>query len=287
MGYGAWNDDSYRAAARFRRARGQDDFDYDAQVRRRPRAQWKAAPELEPYGMRIRESRDSAEHPQTTPIAIFLDVTGSMSWVPRLLQQRLSDLHGLLVEAGVPGPQLLFGAIGDEDYDSIPLQVGQFESDNRMDEQLRQIVLEGGGGGDQRESYALATYVMARFAQNDAWQRRGQRGHLFLIGDEKNKRVLSRRALADVLGVTDVESDLSVRQVYRQAQRQWNISFVLPAGTAYYGRRDVAEHWTRLVGNGFRQLEDPEQVCRLIVDQVVAAGRPSVRRLVTAAGRHR
>jgi hypothetical protein len=28
----------------------------------------------------------------------------------------------------------------------VPLQIGQFESDNRMDEQLGNILIEGGGG---------------------------------------------------------------------------------------------------------------------------------------------
>ena len=56
----------------------------------------------------------------------------------------------------------MFGAIGDATCDRVPLQVGQFESDNRMDDDLGRIVLEGGGGGQQTESYELAMYFMAR-----------------------------------------------------------------------------------------------------------------------------
>jgi hypothetical protein len=40
----------------------------------------------------------------------------------------------------------MFGAIGDAETDYVPLQVGQFESNNRMDDQLRGIALEGNGG---------------------------------------------------------------------------------------------------------------------------------------------
>ena len=64
---------------------------------------------------------------------------------------------------GTPSdPQIMFGAIGDATCDRVPLQVGQFESDNRMDDDLGRIVLEGGGGGQMTESYELAMYFMAR-----------------------------------------------------------------------------------------------------------------------------
>ena len=56
----------------------------------------------------------------------------------------------------------MFGAIGDATCDRAPLQVGQFESDNRMDDDLGRILLEGGGGGQKTESYELAMYFMAR-----------------------------------------------------------------------------------------------------------------------------
>src|SRR6478672_3000533 len=133
MGNGAWNDNTYRAAATFRRARGIDDFGYSAELFDRPRDQWRADRTMDPFGVPVRESRDSAEHPNSTPIAVLFDVTGSMG--------------------------------------RVPLQVGQFESDNRMDDQLRTIFLEGNGGGQKSESYELATYFIARHTVTDAWEK--------------------------------------------------------------------------------------------------------------------
>ena len=84
----------------------------------------------------------------------------------------------------VEHPQILFGAVGDATCDRVPLQVGQFESDNRMDDDLGRILLEGGGGGQMTESYELAMYFMARHTAIDCLDKRGRRGYLFIIGDE-------------------------------------------------------------------------------------------------------
>ena len=156
MGSGRWSTDVYDAAARFRAASGASAFAYSDSGAAR------VHPSLDPFGVSMRESRDSAEHPQSVAIAVLFDVTGSMRRVPRALQGKLPQLLGLLLRKGyVAHPQIMFGAIGDATCDRAPLQVGQFESDNRMDDDLGRILLEGGGGGQKTESYELALYFMA------------------------------------------------------------------------------------------------------------------------------
>jgi hypothetical protein len=119
----------YEAAARLRG--GASAFGYSDSGAR------EVHPALDPLGVRARESRDSAEHPESLAIAVLFDVTGSMGGVPRALQARLPQLLGLLLRKGYARhPQIMFGAIGDATCDRAPLQVGQFESDNRMDGDL-------------------------------------------------------------------------------------------------------------------------------------------------------
>ncbi|HME66727.1 MAG TPA: hypothetical protein VKG61_17700, partial [Streptosporangiaceae bacterium] len=157
MGSGRWSTDVYDAAARFRAATGASAFAYSDSGAAR------VHDTLDPHGVPVRESRDSAEHPQSLAIAVLFDVTGSMRDVPRTLQAKLPQLLGLLLRKGyVTDPQIMFGAIGDATCDHAPLQIGQFESDNRMDGDLGRILLEGGGGGQKTESYELALYFMAR-----------------------------------------------------------------------------------------------------------------------------
>jgi hypothetical protein len=264
MGRGAWDDDTYKAAATFRAATKTPDFAYSATTKSKPAAAWKAADSLNPYGVKVRECRDSADHPNTTPIAVFFDVTGSMGYVPQVMQKRLGELHGLLQRKGyVEDPEILFGAIGDADTDRVPLQVGQFESDIRMDEQLREIFLEANGGGQKSETYELAAYFMANHTATDAWEKRGKKGYLFIIGDEMNKRVVKSIHLQNVLG-EEVTEDVSVAEVYRQLQERWEVFFILPRQTSYFDDPQVNQHWRDLLGERLLKLEDPDGVCDLI-----------------------
>ncbi|MET8775260.1 hypothetical protein ABZV58_09580 [Nocardia sp. NPDC004654] len=277
MGYGHWDDTAYRAAKTYRASRGIDDFGYTAEMRSQPYANWRAHPSLDPLGVDARECRDSAEHGNSLPIAVLFDVTGSMGQVPIIMQDKLGKLHGLLQRKRyADDPQILFGAVGDADTDRAPLQIGQFESDNRMDEQLRNILLEGGGGGQKSESYELAAYFMATHVVTDAWEKRRKRGFLFLIGDELNKPRLASRHIRAVIG-DHVRSDIAVDSIYRELAEKWHVHYILPNQSSYYDDPEIAEHWRGLLGQNFLKLDDPAAVCELIALTIgLAEGRVDV-----------
>ncbi len=171
MGYSHWSDDAFQARQDHRRSSGQTAFTYDAWVR--ATGQTRVHSQMDPFGV-TRESRDSAEHPDSLAIGVMFDVTGSMGSVPRTLQTKLGSLMRLLVEKGyVAHPQVLFGAIGDANCDRVPLQVGQFESGLEMDDDLGKIYLEGGGGGQVHESYELAIAFFALHTAIDCFDKRG------------------------------------------------------------------------------------------------------------------
>ena len=99
----------------------------------------------------VRECRDSEEHPNSTPIIIALDVTGSMLDIPhKMITEQLPYIMGKIQQMGIPDPQLLFMAVGDHEWDHYPIQIGQFESDTtKIVDMLESFVLEGGGGGNR------------------------------------------------------------------------------------------------------------------------------------------
>ena len=258
MGSGLWSTDVYDAAARFRAATGASAFAYSDSGAGRTH------PDLDPHGVPVRESRDSAEHPHSVAIAVLFDVTGSMRAVPRALQAKLPQLLGLLLRKGyVADPQIMFGAIGDATCDRAPLQVGQFESDNRMDDDLGRILLEGGGGGQKTESYELAMYFMARHTETDCYRRRGRRGYLFIIGDEMAYSRVKPAEVGQVIG-DELRQPVPLADMVAEVTAKWDTYYILPAGASYVGDTEVLGFWRDLLGQNVIELSDLDAVCETI-----------------------
>jgi len=258
VGSGIWSTDVYSAAASYRAAKGASAFAYSDSGAR------SAHPDLDPHKVALRESRDSDEHPNSLAVAVLFDVTGSMRGVPRTLQTKLPDLLGLLLRKGyATDPQILFGAIGDATCDRAPLQVGQFESDNRMDEHLGRILLEGGGGGQMSESYELAMYFMARHTSIDCFEKRGRRGYLFIIGDELPYPQVKRREVERVIGER-LRRDIPTKDLVAELTRIYDVYYILPAGSSYAGDSRVLAAWRELLGQNVLELDDLDAVCETI-----------------------
>jgi hypothetical protein len=263
MGSSHWSDDFYRDREAVRSSTGATAFVYDAAVAS-GEAKREVHAQMEPKGV-TRESRDSEAHPNSKPVAIMFDVTGSMGSVPRILQARLPQLMGLLVRKSyVPDPQVLIGGVGDFFSDQGPIQVGQFESGIEIDDDLGKMWLEGGGGGSMEESYQDAMYFFSRHTSTDAWEKRQQKGYLFLIGDEKPYSKMTRAEAKAIFG-DDLDRDLTVEEIVAECQEKWNVFFILPKGTSYWNRSEIHDRWAKLLGEeNFLRLEDPEAICELI-----------------------
>src|SRR5262245_27455637 len=258
MGSGRWSTDAYDAAARYRAATGTSAFAFSDS------GATSVHPDLDPHGVRARESRDSAEHPRSLAISVLFDVTGSMRQVPRSLQQKLPQLLGLLLRKRyAQDPQIMFGAIGDATCDRAPLQVGQFESDNRMDDDLAKILLEGGGGGQKTESYELAMYFMARHTETDCFAKRGKRGYLFLIGDEMAYPRVKHAEVRHVIG-DGLQADIPLAGIVAELTRKWDTYYILPEGASYVGDTEVIGFWRSLLGQNVIELADLSAVTETI-----------------------
>jgi hypothetical protein len=261
MGHSDWSDAAYQARQHTRRARNQSAFTYDQQVRASGVA--RVHPQMDPYG-KLRESRDSREHPESLAIAVIFDVTGSMGNVPRVLQTKLGALMRMLIQRGyVAHPQLLFGAVGDAYSDRVPLQIGQFESGLEMDDDLGKLFLEGGGGGQVHESYELALYFMAGHTSIDCYERRGHKGYLFTIGDEKPYAAVRHQHVLEHLG-DGLELDLPVEQVVAAVQQRYEYFHIVPTNTSHGRSPEVQGRWRELLGERVLLLEDEAAVCETI-----------------------
>lgn len=216
-------------------------------------------PLMNPKGVRLRESRDSAEHPHSLAIVFALDVTGSMGDIPRMLATRqLPHFMKVLMDAGVADPQILFMAVGDATCDRSPLQVGQFESTAElMDQWLTRCHLEGGGGGTGEESYELALYLLAQHTEMDCWVKRRKRGYVFVTGDERPYPILSRHVVEAIVG-DRLDDDLRGEEVVAELQKTFAPYFVIPNPAR---RQKCERRWRDLLGDHVLCAEAAEDVC--------------------------
>ena len=193
---------------------------------------------LNPRGVGIRESRDSDEHPMSTPIIIGLDVTGSMGVIAEnIAAEGIGKLMNNILESlPVTDPQIMFMGIGDAACDNAPLQVSQFESDNRMVDQLTQIWLEGGGGGNDSESYELPWHFAAYHTATDAYEKRGQKGYLFTVGDECFPRGLTESQIGRAYGGDEsTDERMSATSLLASAQEKYHVFHMIIEQGSYYG----------------------------------------------------
>jgi hypothetical protein len=217
-------------------------------------------------GLNIRESLDSDEHPNSTAIAILFDETGSMGSVPHLLVDKLPDLWGLILKNGyVEDPQLLFGAIGDAyNREIAPFQVAQFESDNRSDEDLEKIYLEGNGGGGGHETYELAAYYMLHHTYIDCFEKRDKRGYLFIIGDEAPYDKVDRGQIVNYLGGS-AEADVDTKALFKELQKKYDVYLIRPVGGGYPAGSREEKAWRQLLpAQNIINLDDDSAVAEVI-----------------------
>lgn len=225
-------------------------------------------PSMDPKNMVIRESRDSAEHPNSNAVVVMFDVTGSMGGIPHFFAtEGLGVLmNELLTKLPIPDPQLLVGAIGDAYSDTAPLQVGQFESDNRIDEWLTKTWLEGGGGGGNHESYGLAYYFAAKYTSIDCFEKRGNKGFLFVIGDEGVYDKLTRDELSRIFGAP-VQEDIPLSLVIEEAKRAWNVFHIVVKSGSYDPETNI-DTYRKYLGQNALRLDDYKALAELIITTI-------------------
>lgn len=238
------------------------------------------ASELNPLNVKFRESCDSPTSPESNPIAVGIDVTGSMHIIAEYLaKEGLGTLAtGIFERKPVSNPHFMFMAIGDAYYDRFPLQVSQFEADNRMIEQLTLINVERGGGNNGFESYDLPWYFLGHHSKLDSMIKRGKRGYLFTVGDEPAPQGLRKDQIKKFIG-DEIQADLfTAEESYEAASRLYNIFHVviLEGHHARGDKQGVIDSWAPLVGQNLILLEDYKQLSPTIVGAIQMAEGASV-----------
>ena len=238
---------------------------------------------LNPFGVTVRESRDSDEHPNSIPIILGLDVTGSMGiYAHEIAVTHLPKLMNGILET-VTDPQIMFMAIDDVHASSpAALQVSQFESDIRILEQLREVYLVGGGGGNRSESYDLTWYFAGNRTVIDSFEKRGQHGFLFTFGDEEAPyQIVTAEQLKSVFGPGEYTS-MTPEQMLKQAQEMYQVFHIVIEQGSHYQRypAEVRSSWTNLMGSNVLFLKDSVYLSDLVLATIEIANGKDIKTVI-------
>lgn len=223
-------------------------------------------PQLDPKGV-MRECRDSEEHPETIPIILALDVTGSMGEAAKMCAAKLNDIMENLY-GRVKDVEFLMMGIGDLAYDDAPIQATQFESDVRILDQTTKIFFEGGGGGNSFESYTAAWYFGLHHTDLDCWKR-GKKGIIITMGDEPLNPYLPGKALANTLGKPT--QDVATEDLYQAVTEKFDVYHIAITdshGSYSHYADGIKKSWGKMLGQRclYANCDDLDKVIGQIVD---------------------
>lgn len=261
MGGGKWDKTSYSRARTTRASTGVSDFHYsDTSDSKTP-----VHPNLDPKRIKTKpfqklESRDNKEHPNSNAIFVSFDVTGSNIDRAKVAQQKLPKLMDLL-ETYIPDPQIAFAANDDISVEGErSIQISDFESDNRIDEHLRNILLTGNGGGNDGESYDLILFAAAGMTVLDCFEKRGRKGYFFMYADEPIFDHVDPKAVHAIFGATGGER-IPIENVIKKLKELYHVYILWPTGGYDHARKQ----YVSLFGKEcVVTLQDPSLICEMI-----------------------
>lgn len=269
MGYGRWDSDDF---ASYAKSSGYDKKSYD-DVTNRSTVNDEFLPTKFKNG--IRESRDSDINPHSTPVIVAGDVTGSMGRLAGVIIKEGLDKLATEIYNRKPitDPHVMFMAIGDVNFDSVPVQATQFEADISIVKQLEKLYVEGGGGGNLSESYSAAWLVAAMMTRTDAWEKRGEKGVLFTYGDESVSEPLTVAQIKQFLGL-DVQSNISADEALRLALRTYDVYHLIIEETGHFRGHSasIKSAWTDLLGQRAIPVADHTKLAEIIVSILQVRG---------------
>lgn len=264
MGGGSWDTGAYKSSSATRASTGVPDFAYTKSATSAHSNLDPKRVNTKPFG--LLEARDSTEHPNSNPVLVCFDVTGSNSARAVDFQKRLPNLMDLLNKY-ISDPQVAVAANDDYKASGVngAVQISDFESDNRVDDHIRNIWLVDNGGGNDGESYDLLLYAAARKIVLDSVEKRGKKGYMFMYADEPIFPEVSKSEVLAVYG-DKIQKDIPITEIIEEARRNFNIFMIWPKTSSY---RHAYEQYVKLFGAEFvLESQHPNLLCELIASTV-------------------
>lgn len=230
----------------------------------------------------IRECCDTEEHPNTIPVILALDVTGSMGNAAVEVAKKLNVIMTKLYEK-VTDVEFLIMGIGDLACDRHPIQASQFESDIRIAEQLDKIYFEFGGGGNNYESYTAAWYFGSRHTKLDCLNR-GRKGIIITMGDEQLNPYLPINGrcsgLIEAMG-DNLQADIETKELYTEVSEKFNIYHLDVKHGHRWDEEEIERSFKKYLDDTHFRRVTMDSITNEIVDIIVNEAENNVSNVVT------
>ncbi len=187
----------------------------------------------------------------TAPLIIVIDETGSMGDWPATMFSKLPYLEHETKEYLGDDAEICFMAIGDAyEAEKYPLQVRPFAKGLELKARLKELIIEGGGGGQTTESYELA----ALFAAEKVDAPKAIKPIMIFVGDEQPYDTIDKEQAERLLGIK-LERTLTTKAVFDKLKQKYAVYIIRkPYGSSGANSRSsddarITEKWAELVGN--------------------------------------
>jgi ribosomal protein S27AE len=186
------------------------------------------------------------------PLVVAVDVTGSMASWPAEIFDRLPLLFNTLSQYR-EDLEVCFAAIGDAGVDRWPLQVTTFASGYDLEQLLKSLYGEG-GGGDAPESYGLFAQWVDTHVDVSAAE---EKPFLVVFGDITMHTKVPGKQIRKLLGDRS-QGGVDAIEVWRRVARKFNVWFLRRAG----GRPndEIDQQWAKAIGaQKIMRIEDEQR----------------------------
>lgn len=176
------------------------------------------------------------------PIFSGFDGTGSMGKNVAKAFEAIPVLDTMLSGIRDRYNTQIASAVVQDVIDEHPVfQMTQFESDNRIPEQIRLLVPDH-GGGDETEDYDLCPAYLWLATQTDIVNFYGLRGYTMIVGDQIGRSKVTAENVKEHLGHTLQTAFMSTKAICQTLLSKWHM-FYVHVGSGGGGSRDFATEW--------------------------------------------
>lgn len=150
----------------------------------------------------------------------------------------------IMMQKYLEDPALSFCAVGDATCDYAPLQVAEFGQGKGIDQMISKMYLEGGGGGNQHESYDLAGY----FYSTHVDLINPEIPFFFVTGDEGYWEKTSAEKISQIFGNGIKTNEIHSDKYWKNLLEKYNVFHIKKPFYDSKADKQIKNQWTKILG---------------------------------------